>query len=236
MTIFGRAPMATFLSSSALSRILKRLFQPVVIEAFEIGLEVMHDRIPRRASFDFKQRAAARADEFSYFHPLGIGYIAVRIDLPQRCLVVADMDIRRELPVLAVIAEFMTAFAFGDAALATLYNEQVIADREKNARPPCDTLLQHIDEFEEPVLVLIGAHDAFGLVPRQRPRSEVTDDILAVARHELASSHSKVKFGLRLQKSRKDLAKRGESFAALAYIFTTSGANAPFTTRALSFF
>src|SRR4051794_20275492 len=106
----------------------------------------MNDRIARRTGLDLVHGCTARADELAYLHPFGVGDIAVGVDFAERLPGVAHMDERLKLPIGAVMAEFMAAFAFGDAILAALHDEQMIADREQDALAPGHALLQHLHQ------------------------------------------------------------------------------------------
>src|SRR4051794_8127358 len=129
------------------------------------------------------------------------------------------------------MAEFMAAFAFGDAIIAALHDEQMIPDREQDALAPGHSLLQHFDKFEEAVRVLIGAHHPLCLCPGQGSRCQIANDVLAVARHRPTSSMPITKSVGKSQNVRKDSSKRGESAIALAYILRTSRAKSARWTR-----
>ena len=89
----------------------ERRLQPIPIEPFEVRLEVVHDRIARRAGFHLEQRDAARADELAQFHPVRVTNVIVWIDFPKRFLILADIYAGSKLPVLPVIAELVPTFA-----------------------------------------------------------------------------------------------------------------------------
>ena len=78
------------------------------------------------------------------------------------------------------MAKLMAAFAFGDAALFALHDEKMIAHRQQDALFPAHALLIDIDDLEKAVIVLVGAHDAPRLRPRQLPGNQIGDDFLAV--------------------------------------------------------
>src|SRR5262245_16434380 len=162
----------------------------------------MQDRIAGRCGFNVMQGAAAGADELPDLHPFGIGNVAVRIDLAERPFGFPNMDERLELPVLAVVAVFMAAFTLGDAALRRFGDEKMIADGQENPIAPVDALLQDLDQLEEAILILVGAHDPLGLMPRKSAGDEIANDLLAVARHSALSPNAK--FSSSDQNARKD--------------------------------
>ena len=142
-----------------MAQFIQRLPKLVSIKRFEVGQEIEYDGIARRDGVDFEQRLTARADEFSEFHPLGVGRRARWVDCVQCCGRVADVNEDFEFPVVATVTELVAAAGFYNSVGAFLNDEEMFPNWQQGALVPLDALLENFDVFEEAVGVFKGAHD-----------------------------------------------------------------------------
>src|SRR6187200_1505876 len=134
----------------------ERAPEPALVEAHEVGDEVVHRRVAGRDRLDLELSHAAGAEVLADLLPRRIPLHHPGIDLEQLLLAVAHVDERLELPVGGVLAELVAAVeALDDVDTAALDDDaHVLAVGQDDPVLPRRALLQQLHVGVEAVRVL----------------------------------------------------------------------------------